>query len=76
MKTKKLITLALSAAMISAAVVTVSAATLTQDDPDGKTEVIATIKGSVPEGITYEIKIPDVIDFGELTHQHRQLQNR
>ena len=67
MKTKKLITLALSAAMISAAVVSVSAATLTQDDPDGKTEVIATIKGSVPEGITYEIKIPDVIDFGELT---------
>ncbi len=67
MKTKKLITLALSVAMISAAFVTVSAATLTEEQQDGKTEVTARINGGVPDGITYEIIIPDVIDFGDLT---------
>ncbi len=66
MKTKNLFALALSAAMITATAVSVSAANLTNQSQSGQTEVIARIDSSVPAGITYEIIIPDVVNFGTL----------
>ena len=67
MKTKKLMTLALSALLISATAVSVSAATLTDQDNEGQTEVKAHISGKDPSGtVQYKITIPDVVDFGEL----------
>ncbi len=68
MKAKKLLTLALAAVIAVASVVSVSAATLTDADPNGETEVKAHITGEDPEGqVSYIITIPDVIDFEELS---------
>ena len=68
MKAKKIVTLALAAAMISAASVSVAAGTLTDQSPNGQTEVKGVISGvPTPGDVTYEITIPDVVDFGELT---------
>ena len=70
MKAKKIITIALAAAMALTAAVSVSAETkLTDQSPGGKTEVTAKIEGGdVPGDVTYEITIPDVVTFGTL-HQ-------
>ena len=70
MKAKKIITIALAAAMALTAAVSVSAETkLTDQSPSGKTEVTAKIEGGdVPGDVTYEITIPDVVTFGTL-HQ-------
>ena len=69
MKTKKIITLALAAAMVSASALSVSAGTLTETNTTGQTEVTARIDGTtpVPGDVTYVITIPDVVDFGTLT---------
>ena len=68
MKAKKIITIALAAAMALTAAVSVSAETkLTDQSPSGKTEVTAKIEGGdVPGDVTYEITIPasnDADDF-------------
>ena len=67
MKAKKLLTLILAVVMAAMAVVSASAATLTEDDNDGQTEVKAHINGPDSGNVTYKITIPDVIDFEELT---------
>ena len=68
MKTKKIVTIALAAAMISCVTASVAAETLTETDQSGKTEVTANIKGAAPQpgDPTYVISIPDVVDFGTL----------
>ena len=75
MKAKKLFTLILAVLMIALSVVSVSAGTLTESNPDGQTEVKAHIGGTTPEpgDVTYIISIPDVVDFGEL---HQVSENR
>ena len=66
MKAKRIITIALAVLMTAMFVVSVSAAQLTDVDPNGKTEVTAHINGSEPGEVSYIITIPDVVDFGEL----------
>lgn len=67
MKAKRLLTLALAVLMAALTVVSASAAQLTEDKPDGKTEVKAHINGNTPGDVSYIITIPDVVDFGLLT---------
>ena len=67
MKSKKIITLALAAAMVCTSAVSVYAAELTNTNQEGQTEVKARIDGSVTGDVTYVIEIPDVVDFGTLT---------
>ena len=69
MKTKKIITLALAAAMACSAALSVSAAQLTETNTSGQTEVTAHIDGTTPTpgNVSYIISIPDVVDFGALT---------
>ena len=66
MKAKRIITIALAVLMTAMFVVSVSAAQLTDVDPNGKTEVTAHINGNEPGEVSYIITIPDVVDFGEL----------
>lgn len=67
MKAKRLISLAIAALLLVMTAVSVSAATLTDQEPGGETEVKARITGSNPPGeVSYIITIPDVVDFGEL----------
>ena len=67
MKAKKIVTLALAAAMVSVSALSVSAATLTNTNQSGQTEVKGYIGGVTPPGnVTYEIRIPDSVDFGDL----------
>lgn len=66
MKAKALVTVALAAAMVSASALSVSAGTLSNENPWGETEVIARIDGNSSGEVTYTIIIPDVIDFGTL----------
>ena len=66
MKIKRIVTLALAAAMASTAALSASAATLTNENPGGQTEVTAYIN-SDPGNVSYIITIPDLIDFGLLT---------
>ena len=65
MKAKRIITIALAVLMTAMFVVSVSAAQLTDVDPNGKTEVTAHINGNEPGEVSYIITIPDVVDFGE-----------
>ena len=67
MKAKRIITLALAVILAAMTVVSVSAAQLTETNPNGKTEVIAHINGAEPGDVTYILEIPDVVDFEELT---------
>lgn len=67
MKAKKIISIALAAAMAAVSAISVSAAQLTETDPNGQTEVIAHIDGMAPGQVSYIITIPDVVDFGTLT---------
>ncbi len=68
MKAKRLISLAIAALLLVMTAVSVSAATLTDQEPGGDTEVKAHISGGNPPGeVSYIITIPDVVDFGELT---------
>lgn len=67
MKAKRIISIALAAAMAAVSAISVSAAQLTDAKPDGQTEVIAHIDGAEPGEVSYIITIPDVVDFGTLT---------
>ena len=67
MKAKRIISIALAAAMAAVSAISVSAAQLTDADPSGQTEVIAHIDGAEPGEVSYIITIPDVVDFGTLT---------
>ena len=66
MKAKKIITLTLAILMAALTIVSASAGTLTDQNPSGDTEVRAHISGATPGDVTYEITIPDVVDFQEL----------
>ena len=66
MNAKRILSIALAVLMIAASVVSASAAQLTEQNPNGRTEVTARIDGSVPGNVTYIITIPDVVDFGTL----------
>ncbi len=66
MKAKKIFTVLLAGLLATAAVVSASAATLTNEDPNGDTEVTAKIEGSTPGEVSYVITIPDKVDFGTL----------
>ena len=67
MKAKKIISIALAAAMAAVSAISVSAAQLTESNPNGLTQVIAHIDGIEPGEVSYIITIPDVVDFGTLT---------
>lgn len=67
MKTKKIIAALLAATLATTAAVSASAATLTEQNPDGSTEVTARIEGANPGDVSYVITIPDKVDFGTLT---------
>lgn len=66
MKTKRLISVLLAGALAATAAVSASAATLTNENPDGSTEVTAQILGAEPGDVSYIITIPDKVDFGTL----------
>ena len=66
MKTRKIITALLAGVIAATATVSVSAATLTEQNPDGSTEVTARIEGAAPGDVSYVITIPDKVDFGTL----------
>lgn len=66
MKTKKIITALLAGTLAATAVVSTSAATLTNGNPDGSTEITARIEGAGPGDVSYIITIPDKVDFGNL----------
>lgn len=65
MKTKKIISALIAGILAATAAVSVSAATLTESNPDGSTEVKANIVDS--GAVSYIITIPDTADFGALT---------
>lgn len=65
MKTKKIISALIAGILVTTAVVSASAATLSDVDPDGSTEVKANIVD--PGSVSYVITIPDTADFGTLT---------
>ena len=67
MKSKKIVTLAIAAALAMSATATVAAATLTEENNTGNTQVTANVTGPDTGDITYKIIIPDVVDFGNLT---------
>ena len=67
MKTKRILSAIIALIIAATCVVSVSAAQLTDEKPDGKTEVTARIEGSNPGDVSYIITIPDVVDFGLLT---------
>lgn len=67
MKMKKIIAALLAGALAATTVVSASAATLTNQNPDGSTKVTATIEGSSPGEVSYVITIPDEVSFGTLT---------
>ena len=67
MKAKRIISIALAAAIAAMSAISVSAAQLTESNSDGQTEVIAHIDGASPGDVSYIITIPDVVDFGTLT---------
>ena len=62
MKAKRIITIALAVLMTAMFVVSVSAAQLTDVDPNGKTEVTAHINGNEPGEVSYIITIPATLD--------------
>lgn len=66
MKAKKIFTVLLAGALAATAVVSTSAATLTNEQPNGNTEVTAKIEGGSPGEVSYVITIPDKVDFGML----------
>ena len=67
MKTKKIIAVLLAGVLGATAVVSASAATLTNENPDGSTEITARIENAGPGDVSYLITIPDKVDFGTLT---------
>lgn len=66
MKIKKIIVALLSGVLATTAVVSASAATLTNSNPDGSTEITAKIEGAGPGDVSYVITIPEKVDFGTL----------
>ena len=71
MKTKKLIAALLSVVLAATAVVSASAATLTDVTPNNSTEVTANIVD--PGSVSYIITIPDKADFGTLTQPESEV---
>lgn len=67
MKTKKIVAALLAGTLAATAVVSVSAANLTNENSDGSTEVTAKIEGAGPGNVSYVITIPEKVDFGTLT---------
>lgn len=65
MKAKKIISAVIAGILATTAAVSVSAATLTEANVDGSTEVKANIAD--PGSVSYVITIPDTADFGTLT---------
>lgn len=73
MKTKKIVSVLLAGVLAAAAAVSVSAAELTQNAPDGSTEVTAKIEGAAPGEVSYIITIPDAVTFGNLTQPESEV---
>lgn len=65
MKTKKIISALIAGIIATTAVMSASAATLSNVTPDGSTEVKANIVD--PGAVSYVITIPETADFGTLT---------
>ncbi|MGN1315847.1 MAG: hypothetical protein ACI4VW_02180 [Acutalibacteraceae bacterium] len=65
MKTKKLIAVLIAVVLVTSSVMSVSAAELSDVQPDSSTEVTASIDD--PGSISYVITIPATADFGTLT---------
>ena len=66
MKAKKLLAILIALLIAVTCVASASAAQLTDEDPSGRTEVIARVIGDAGE-VSYIITIPAVVDFGVLT---------
>lgn len=73
MKTKKIISVLLAGALAATAAISVSAAELTDNNPDGSTEVTARIEGGEPGAVSYIITIPDSVTFGNLTQPESEV---
>lgn len=73
MKTKKIIATLLAGALATTAVVSASAATLTDEATDYSTEVTAKIEEAAPGEVSYVITIPDKVDFGTLTQPETEV---
>lgn len=67
MKIKKIIAALLVGTLTATTVISASAVTLTDKNPDGSTEVKARIEGSQPGDVSYIITIPEKVDFGTLS---------
>lgn len=75
MKKVKFISAIMAAMLAATGVVSVSAATLTNENPDSSTEVTARIEGTQPGDVSYVITIPDVVDFGTLAQPQTDTQS-
>lgn len=75
MKKVKFISTIMAAMLAATGVVSVSAATLTNENPDSSTEVTARIEGTQPGDVSYVITIPDMVDFGTLTQPQTDTQS-
>ena len=75
MKKVKFISAIMAAMLAATGVVSVSAATLTNENPDSSTEVTARIEGTQPGDVSYVITIPDMVDFGTLTQPQTDTQS-
>lgn len=67
MKKSKIVSVIMACILATSAAVSASAATLTNENPDGSTDVTARIEGASPGEVSYTITIPDNVDFGTLT---------
>lgn len=75
MKKVKFISAIMAAMLAETGVVSVSAATLTNENPDSSTEVTARIEGTQPGDVSYVITIPDMVDFGTLAQPQTDTQS-
>ena len=75
MKKVKFISAIMAAMLAATGVVSVSAATLTNENPDSSTEVTARIEGTQPGDVSYVITIPDMVDFGTLAQPQTDTQS-
>lgn len=75
MKKVKFISAIMAAMLAATGVVSASAATLTNENPDSSTEVTARIEGTQPGDVSYVITIPDMVDFGTLTQPQTDTQS-
>lgn len=75
MKKVKFISAIMAAMLAATGVVSVSAATITNENPDSSTEVTARIEGTQPGDVSYVITIPDMVDFGTLAQPQTDTQS-